>query len=181
MIKFYCYYRGENMNNNIPLWFKAVYFLSIIVAFHFFLPSGVENKFTVNEKVTEVDKEIYNSVPHEEVLETFSGELTGYGPDCTGCSGKTASGYDVRNGNIYYEDAQYGKVRIIATDKKYQLGSIIRITVPNVYTETITAIVLDRGGAIRGSKVDLLFEHEGATGGLGRQKDVKFEVLRYGW
>jgi 3D (Asp-Asp-Asp) domain-containing protein len=181
MIKLYRYYRGENMNNNIPLWFKAIYFLSIIATFHFFFPVGVENKVTVSDKNVQISKIVYNAVPHEKILETFSGELTGYGPDCNGCSGKTASGYDVRGGNIYYYDALYGKVRIIAADKKYPLGTIIRISAPNVGIHSVSAIVLDRGGAIRNNKIDLLFEHEGATNGLGRQKNVKFEILRYGW
>ncbi len=68
--------------------------------------------------MVEVDKIVYDAVPHQVVLEAFIGQLTGYGPDCTGCSGKTSSGQIVTNGNIYYTDAYYGKVRILASDKK---------------------------------------------------------------
>jgi 3D (Asp-Asp-Asp) domain-containing protein len=170
------------MKNNIPLWVKAVYFLSIIVAFHFFIPTGVDEKVTINDKLAQVDKIIYNAVPHEKVLETFSGELTGYGPDCDGCSGTTASGYNVKNGNIYYNDALYGKVRIIAVDdERYDLGTIIRITAPYIYEQPIIAIALDTGGKIRNNKIDLLFENENVTKKIGRHKNIKCEVLRYGW
>ena len=48
----------------------------------------------------------------------FTGTITGYGPDCVGCSGKLGCPpyQDVRNGNIYYEDKDYGKIRILARD-----------------------------------------------------------------
>jgi 3D (Asp-Asp-Asp) domain-containing protein len=146
-----------------------------------FLPTGFVEKVNVNDNVSKVNKTLYNAVPHEIVFETFDGVLTGYGPDCKGCSGKTASGYDVRNGNIYFDDVSYGNIRIIAADKKYPLGTIMRITVSNILDEPITAIVLDRGGAIKNNKVDLLYEAENSTQSIGRQKNVKFEILRYGW
>ncbi|HHT37950.1 MAG TPA: hypothetical protein GXZ95_00870 [Mollicutes bacterium] len=169
------------MKNDIPLWFKVVYMLSIIVAFYFLLPEGVEDKIKFDEDLKQVKKVIYNSVPKENVLETFNGQLTGYGPDCVGCIGITTSGYDVRNGNIYYEDYLYGKIRILAADPKFPFGTIIRVTAPNIYNEPIIAVVLDRGGAIKGDKFDLLYENEEVTKPVGRQRNVKFEVLRYGW
>ena len=79
-------------------------------------------------------------------LETFTGSLTGYGPDCYGCGGKTSTGYDLRE-NIYYEDAEYGTIRIVAADKYFPFYSIIRISnVPGM--EPFIAIVLDRGGDV---------------------------------
>ena len=57
----------------------------------------------------------------------------------------------------------------------------MRITVPNIYKEPIVAIVLDRGYLIKNDKFDLLFNNEEETKPVGRQKNVKFEVLRYGW
>lgn len=173
------------MKNEIPLWFKAVYVLSIMVAFHFFLPTEVEEKVTVKDKVAEVNKVFYNSVPKdlisERVIDTFVGQLTGYGPNCSGCSGRTASGYDVSNGNIYFDDTFYGDVRIVAADKKFKLGTIVRITASNVFESPIVAIVLDRGGLIKGNKFDLLYDTENSTKSIGNQKNVTYEVLRYGW
>lgn len=167
------------MKNKIPLLFKVGYMLSLIITFHFFIPVGLKEKIIVEDNVIKIEKSIYNSVPTEIVLETFDGTITTYGPDCAGCGGKTSSGYDVRNGNIYYDDYMYGKVRIIAADKKYPLGTIIRIAAPNISSEPIIAIVLDRGGAIRGNKLDLLFPSNAES--IYRQKNAKCEVLRYGW
>jgi 3D (Asp-Asp-Asp) domain-containing protein len=173
------------MKNKIPLWVKVVYILSIIVAFHFFVPSGTKEKVTVSGKTVEVNKVLYNAVPRDliigRVISEFVGQLTAYGPDCKGCSGKTKSGYDVSNGNIYFDDSLYGEVRIVAADDKYKIGTIVRITVLKVYDDPFIAIVLDRGSAINDNKFDLLFASENDTNGLGRQKDVKYEVLRNGW
>lgn len=172
------------MKKEIPLLFKVVYSLSIIVAFYFFLPAGVREVAIINDKVAVVNKSSYNAVPRdlvsERVIDTFTGQLTGYGPDCYGCSGKTASGQDVKNGNIYFNDKTYGEIRIVAADKKYPFGTIVRITAPNVFESPIVAIVLDRGGKIYGNKFDLLFSSEKDTEFTGSQKNVKYEVLRYG-
>lgn len=174
-------FRGENMKKCVPLLFKVVYLMLVILAFHFFLPEGVEKKAIFNDNIKKTSRMEYNAVPKENIIETFYGQLTGYGPDCDGCIGITTSGYDVRGGNIYYEDNLYGKLRILAADKKVPFGTIMRITVPNIYKEPIVAIVLDRGYLIKNDKFDLLFNNEEETKPVGRQKNVKFEVLRYGW
>lgn len=170
------------MKKHIPLLIKALYALSVIVVFHFFTPVGVINIATVKENVSIVKKLNYNSVPKDlissKVLSTFTGQLTGYGPDCAKCGGKTASGLDVRNGNIYYSDKTFGEVRIVATSPKYKLGTILRISGART-TNQMLVIVLDRG--VSGNTVDLLFASESSTGGIGYQRNVQFEVLRNGW
>lgn len=173
------------MKKEIPLLFKVVYSLSIIIAFYFFLPTCVREVAIINDEVAVVNNNTYNAVPRDlisdRVIDTFVGRLTGYGPDCYGCSGITASGQNVQNGNIYYDDGTYGEIRIVAADKKYIFGTVVRITAPNVYNYPIVAIVLDRGGKIYGNKFDLLFNSEKDTEFTGSQKNVKYEVLRYGW
>ena len=112
-------------------------------------------------------------------LESFNGVVTGYGPDCVGCSGITASEVDVRN-TIYYNDKEYGMLRIVAADSIYPFGTIVRVTTSS---DIILAIVLDRGGAIGNDKpaqLDLLFESEDATFSFGRQ-NANIEILRYGY
>lgn len=173
---------GERMKKTFPFLFKvSCLILLISTSFYFFLSNSLNNKG--NKMITK--SFIYNSIPNNieyKALDVFYGQLTGYGPDCKGCIGITKSGYDVRNGNIYFNDKQYGKVRIIAADKKYKLGTIIKITAPKLYDYSFIAIVLDRGGKITGNNIDLLFEkEEGINRFVGRQKKVKFEVLRYGW
>ncbi len=117
----------------------------------------------------------------ENVLETFYGTVTAYGPDCYGCIGITASGYNVKN-EIYYNDNEYGNIRIIAADKKYPFGTIIKLNDLSIGDEIV--IVLDRGSAIgnnKGAQADLLFYNEDDCYDFGRQKNIKFEVLRHGY
>jgi 3D (Asp-Asp-Asp) domain-containing protein len=114
----------------------------------------------------------------------FTGTLTGYGPDCPGCGGHVVCrpNPDVRNGNIYYTDKEYGKIRILAADYSIPCGSIVHISnfkfVPN---KEFTGIVLDRGSAIVGLTMDLLYPSEADTVIIGRQRNIEFEILRWGW
>lgn len=128
------------------------------------------------------DEILKNIDKKETIKERFTGTVTGYGPDCTGCIGITASGYDVRK-TIYYNDLEYGKVFIVAADKKYPFGTIVRFrNIPN--KDDFIAIVLDRGSAIgegKKSDFDILFESEYASYTFGIYHDVVFEILRYGY
>lgn len=114
---------------------------------------------------------------------SYKGTMTGYGPDCVGCGGKTgcAPYQDVRDGNIHFNDQTYGKVRIIAVDRGIPCGSIFKITGLTFEKNTMTAIALDRGGAIKGKLSDLLFESEEVAKMVGRQQNVNYEVIRWGW
>ena len=114
----------------------------------------------------------------------FNGTLTGYGPDCPGCSGVVACrpNPNVMNGNIYYTDGKYGKIRILAADYSIPCGSIIKISnfkfVPG---NEFYGIVLDRGSAIVGLTMDLLYPSEDDTVIIGRQRNIRFEIRRWGW
>ena len=143
------------------------------------------NKEEVKEET--IEKEESNVIPltpdfiDRVAIETFTGNLTGYGPDCVGCGGKTSTGYDLTQ-NIYYEDAEFGIVRIVAADKYFPFYSIIRISgVPGM--DSFLAIVLDRGGNVgfdKGTLFDLAFSTEKDPNILGLTRNVKFEVLRSG-
>ncbi len=114
----------------------------------------------------------------------FMGTLTGYGPDCPGCGGHVACSPnpDVRNGNIYYTDKTYGKIRILAADRSIPCGSIIHIkNFKFVSGKEFVGIVLDRGSAIVGLTMDLLYPSEADTVIVGRQRNIEFNVLRWGW
>lgn len=125
----------------------------------------------------------FNKIKKEnEVLDKFTGTITGYGPDCDGCIGITASGYDVRN-TIYYNDKTYDKVRVLAADKSLPFGTIIKVSNLENYNDFI-GIVLDRGSAISFdgfSQIDLLFESEDYSYNFGRKENVIFEILRLGY
>lgn len=101
-------------------------------------------------------------------------KVTHYGPDCRGCSGITASGYNVKH-TIWYNDPQYGKIRVVATSKKFPLYSVIRL---NNYSGDFIAIVLDRG--VSGNVIDVLVSSEKDATKLGVKRNVTIDLLRRG-
>lgn len=145
--------------------------------------SSVETKTAIKAETTKpVVKE--ETIKTETSIETFTGSISGYGYDCYGCtSGRTASGYDITNGNIYYTDNTYGKIRILSGDSKYPFGTIVKIS--NFLNEgSFYAIVLDRGSDIGLSKriqFDLVYPSNGDAKSLGIQKNVTFDIIRLGY
>ena len=131
-----------------------------------------------------ITEEVSSPVEEEvsDVLETQIGSLSGYGPDCVGCSGFLASGLDVRSGNIYYSDSTYGSVRILAGDKSYPYGTIVRVK--NSRLSEFIGIVLDRGGAVGFGKshlFDLLYQTSSEALKNEVSYNTTFEILRYGY
>ena len=118
----------------------------------------------------------------DKVIE-FEGTLTGYGPDCVGCSGNLgcAPYQNIKNGNIYYEDNQYGKIRILAADRSIPCGSIVKISNFRFIDGDFYGIVLDRGSAINGLTMDLLYNSEEETKKLGRSYNINFKIERWGY
>ncbi len=116
--------------------------------------------------------------------ERIYGKVSAYTAYCSdGCGGYTASGRYIGN-NIYYNDKQYGKVMIVAGDKSYPFGTIVRFNNLNYFGKKITAIVLDRGGAVgKGKRVlfDLLFKTEKEANNFGIEKNVSCDILRLGY
>lgn len=144
-----------------------------------------EEVIAMKKETEEKDEEkVEQEEQTTDVLETLTGKMSGYGPDCSGCSGYLSSGRFVGNGNIYYEDKTYGNVRIVAGDYKYKLGSIVRIKNSRVSSDPFLAIVLDRGGSIGIDKkymFDLLFESEQIALQYEVSDNTTFEILRNGY
>ena len=113
----------------------------------------------------------------------FTGTLTGYGPDCVGCIGVLycAPNPNVTNGNISYNDQEYGNIRILAADYSIPCGSIIKISNFKYVNGDFYGIVLDRGSSIVGLTMDLLYASENDTIKIGRARNIKFTVERWGW
>ena len=159
----------------------------------------VKEEVIVEEKVVEVKEDKF--FMNKEVINTYTGTLTGYGPDCYGCGNRvtnkvsTASGYHIANivdgkiepaFTIMYNDSEYGDVRILAGDSSLPYKTIVRVMVPN--EEPIIGIVLDRGSTVGFENCrskngclttfDLLYETEGSA--RGKQYNVTFDILRIG-
>lgn len=97
---------------------------------------------------------------------------TYYGMDCNGCSGRTASGFNTKG------RTHYNGLRILAGDTSIlPLGTIVYVEGSAI--GSFKGIVLDRGGAIKGHKLDILVGSEAESSKLGRQ-NVKVSVISYG-
>lgn len=117
----------------------------------------------------------------------LTGSMSAYGTDC--CSsdpakqGITSSGYNIKQKGMYYDDATYGKVRILAADDNFIFYSIIKINDP--IDGEYYAIILDTGdkniGIGRKFMFDLVVEsQEWARKYYGIHRNITFEVLRIG-
>ena len=93
--------------------------------------------------VEETVPQVQETQPVSSGLEVQTGAISSYGPDCVGCSGTLASGFYAGNGNIYYQDSTYGSVRIVAGDRSYPFGTIVKVS--GTPLGDFNAIVLDRG------------------------------------
>ena len=191
------------MNNLITKMLKII--ISVLVVVCLFLCVFISSDFEDLNSIMSVNS-MYNVVPYVEednigllndvdVLDTFIGTITAYGPDCVGCSGITASGYKVAEniGGVIksitttYNDETFGELRVLASANTFPFGTIMRITGDRIDGQ-IMGIVLDRGGAMNNAwgdgevLIDLLFATENSSEvyEFGRQKNVKFEILRYG-
>ena len=140
------------------------------------------NSFTPKTKLVTNTNDIKKYGKNHKI--EFNGTLTGYGPDCPGCSGIVycRPNPNVLNGKIYFNDTDYGKLRILAADYSIPCGSIIKISnFKFVDGNEFYGIVLDRGSAIVGLTMDLLYPSEKDTQIIGRQRNIHFSVERWGW
>lgn len=125
----------------------------------------------------------------------YIGTLTGYGPDCPGCSqvGNVAcktidkKSHSLIHDGYTYTDNQFGKVRILAASHElFPCGTIIEVD--NGRDVPFVGIVLDTGGTMRQAWqnnevwIDLAFssQEEAANAGV-TSKSTTFVVKRYGW
>lgn len=129
---------------------------------------SLENEIKKIKKIEEKKK------VESEKKDKMTMNLSFYGMDCSGCSGRTASGYKIKSGSITTEDGY----RIIASDTSIlPFHSIVEITLSN--GEIITGKILDTGGAIKGNKLDILVASEAESAKYGRY-DSTVKVISYG-
>lgn len=115
------------------------------------------------EPLTKVERRVNVEVaePPAENWQTF--EATAYIAMCdTGCTGITYTEYDVRN-TIEYEGR-----RVVAVDKRV-IPMYTKLTIRMASGEEIRAIAMDTGGAIKGSRVDIMFSTLKEANNFGRQ------------
>lgn len=157
---------------------------------------GKDGKIVTNLTTGEVT--VFESVSEEVTIGTgpeadYSGRLTGYGPDCIGCTGllycpDSDGKYHYLTSDVnstYFEDKEFGRVRILASDPTlFPCGTIIHVVNDNL---DIYGVCLDTGIAMRNAwrnygnvLIDLAFTSESVSMGA-TNNNTKFTVLRWGW
>ena len=161
----------------------------------------VKNTYRVTyENGNEVGRELIGSQVVSQATDTiietgavqegafFTGRLTTYGGDCAGGNGTSSTGIKLSpisgvqgsnspkltyNGRSYY---------CLAADPSIPFGTIFEITNLNLSIEsTAYGIVVDRGGAIKGNKIDIFNGTEAGkyfTGGTS--KNTQFKIISVG-
>ena len=124
----------------------------------------------------------------------YNGVLTLYGADCDTCDGvgyvycpvENNKYHNLLEDGIYYEDKDYGKVRILsAALVEFPCGTIIEINNSDM-KETI-GIVLDTGSGMKKAYsegwilIDLAHQTETDLPIYGTNQNTNFSVRRWGW
>ena len=164
------------MKNRILVIFE-IYTLIIIVLLASSVSTGKKETKIDNESINKNIDLIAKAKKEEEFIQNdiytpidyFNGFLTGYAANCP----------NVLDGTIYYNDADYGEVRIVASSSNLKCGSIVQFNLDTVSNKPITAIVLDRG--VTGTNLDLLMESEDAAIRYVGGRLISYSVLRNGY
>lgn len=179
---------------------KTIYNSSLPSTYRKVVKEGVDGIVYVNAKGEETTT-VQKMVTEEVVVGTgdqgeYDGKLTGYGPDCPGCSKVGNVACHTKNGGKhsliydgeYYQDDEYGKVRIVAAARsKFPCGTIVEITKPG--QAAYKAVVLDTGGSMvtawnsSGTVwMDLAYTSQAAARqGNTSGQNIHFSVKRWGW
>lgn len=138
----------------------------------------------------EITKEPVNKVIEEGTVSSgvvFTGSLTRYGVDCAGCGNRTAAGlYVTLNGvkdegkvTLTYNGGEY---YVLAADRSIPFGTIVKVSNHNYsIPDPFYGIVLDRGGAVTGTSMDV-FCGSGRNGFFsgGTSYSTQFEIIAMG-
>ena len=123
----------------------------------------------------------------------YSKRATSYGADCVGCGGGTSSGIALSTSAVRQSDGTwkdgitYDGYYIIAAGPEIPLCTVVEISnhrwngqglVPG---EPFLAVVGDRGGAVKGTSIDLFTGSEYYSSvHNGKRKNVKVEIVGFG-
>lgn len=116
----------------------------------------------------------------------FTGKMTSYGADCIGCGTRTAAGLYVTTTGVKNEPTATlsfngGEYYVLAADKQFPFGTIIKVSNHSYnIPDPFYGIVLDRGGLIKGTKLDLYTGSQKNPLFGGHGGTVNYEIIAYG-
>ncbi len=149
---------------NLKSVFATLFVMGVICGSGYFFGTSYANNTKANLQEAAVDT---GDSKDADLWKTVQMRVTAYCP-CQKCCGEyaegiTASGHEVSQGDHF-----------VAADRKYPFGT--KMIIPG-YGSSQPVEVLDRGGAIRGNKLDVFFaSHQQALEWGVRYLDVKILV-----
>ena len=116
----------------------------------------------------------------------FDGPLTSYGADCVGCGTRTAAGLYVTVVGVKNEPKATlsyngGEYYVLAADREFPFGTIVKVSNHSYgIPDPFYGIVLDRGGGVKGTHMDLYTGSQVTPLFGGHGGRVTFEIIAYG-
>lgn len=197
---------ASNIDKNVSMVTEVIPF-ETVKTYDSSIPSNiqkvlVEGKNGLAFTDDEGNKVTLEPVVHEEIqvgtgaYGVFNGIMTGYGPDCDTCDGKgyvacrtvDKKDFNLIEDGIYYEDAEFGKVRVLAAALSvFPCGTIVEVDSSNL--GKFTGIVLDTGYGMRKSLENGIYhfdvayttESDEMVAKTTNKKGVTYSVQRWGW
>lgn len=197
---------NSNINKNVNI-SSTVIEHETIETFDSSIPSNITKVITegkdgviyYNDDGTIVLEEV---VDEEVIIGTgkngeYTGVMTGYGPDCSTCSGRgyvsckteDKKNFNLINDGVYYNDDEYGEVRVLAAAlSEFPCGTIVEVKSSNL--GDFTGIVMDTGYTMREQlkngvyHFDVAYEtekNEEIKKATNMSGEVIYSVQRWGW
>ena len=197
---------NSNINKNVNI-SSTVIEHETIETFDSSIPSNITKVITegkdgviyYNDDGTIVLEEV---VDEEVIIGTgkngeYTGVMTGYGPDCSTCSGRgyvsckteDKKNFNLINDGVYYNDDEYGEVRVLAAAlSEFPCGTIVEVKSSNL--GDFTGIVMDTGYTMREQlkngvyHFDVAYQtekDESIKKATDMSGDVIYSVQRWGW
>lgn len=200
-------YEINDNNNNVSVLTEVIPYETEII-YNNSVPNTVKRtvkegsdglKFTNNDGTEVILQDVVNEVVEvgTGAVGVYNGIMTGYGPDCHTCNGlgyvacrtKNKKNFNLLTDGVYYNDDEYGQVRVLAADlSAFPCGTIVKVESRTL--GTFMGIVLDTGYDMRKHYAKGIYHFDVA---YTTEKDemvakttdmtgkVVYNVQRWGW
>lgn len=200
-------YEINDNNNNVSVLTEVIPYETEII-YNNSVPNTVKRtvkegsdglKFTNSDGTEVILQDVVNEVVEvgTGAVGVYNGIMTGYGPDCHTCNGlgyvacrtENKKNFNLLTDGVYYNDDEYGQVRVLAADlSAFPCGTIVKVESRTL--GTFMGIVLDTGYDMRKHYAKGIYHFDVA---YTTEKDemvakttdmtgkVVYNVQRWGW